>query len=66
MISGGSASAERACGKNPNDTIKNEITTFNNQAHALLPKKERPKPRQLIKPEEMIKAGGRGGRGGRR
>ena len=46
----------------PNDTIKNEITTFNNLAHALLPKKERRKPRQLIKPEEMIKAGGRGRR----
>ncbi|MHC4405859.1 MAG: hypothetical protein ACYTG0_39960, partial [Planctomycetota bacterium] len=50
----------------PNDTIQNEITTFNNQTHALLPKEEMPKPRQLINPEEMIKAGGRGGRGGRR
>ena len=46
----------------PNDMIKNEITTFNNRAHALLPKKETPTPRQSINPEDTIKAGGRRGR----
>jgi hypothetical protein len=50
----------------PDDTIKNGISTFNNKAHAVLPKKERPKPRQLIDPEEMSKPAARGRRGGRR
>ena len=49
----------------PNDSVKNEITTFNNHAHAKLPKKVT-QPRQLIKPEEMNDSGGRGGRGRRR
>ena len=50
----------------PDDKIENEITTFNNQAHAQLPRSKRPRPRQLIKPEEMIKASGRGPRRGER
>lgn len=45
----------------PNDRIKDEITTFNNEAHALLPRGPEVQPRRLVAPDEII-----GGRRGRR
>jgi len=48
----------------PKNTIKDEITPFNNKSHAMLPKKQVAKTRQLSNPED-ITGGVRGGRGGR-